>query len=267
MPDDPESKMIVLAHGILGFGAIPLLSSFANYFNGVRRHLTSRGHTVIAPSVNPVGSVFQRGQALAELILDGLPGEGPIHIIAHSMGGLDARSALSNNDGLARRVKTLVMIGTPNRGSPVADAIANPIDPLFQPLLGAIPDFLRASLEDNTGALHDLTTPMASEFDEKHKDRQGVRYIEVAGNAALDSSELLLFRLAEQIGRLTGESNDGVVAQSSALLDGDEHLDDWPVDHFGEIGWTFPFQPAELSLPFLPPPPHFARYDAIMGML
>jgi triacylglycerol lipase len=259
-------KTIVLAHGIFGFGATFLLSAFANYFNGVRKHLEKHHHTVIAPTVSLVGSVAERSEELAAQIEQQLPDVEEIHIIAHSMGGLDARFALASHDELARRVKTLVMIGTPNRGSPVADAIANRTNPAFQPLLQSIPDFLRTALEQNTGALHDLTTAAATTFDEKHRDRKNVRYIEVAGNAALASSELLLFRLSEAIGKLSGETNDGVVTRSSALLDGDEHLDDWPVDHAGEIGWTFPFLSAEFPLPFSPPP-HFARYDAIVELL
>ncbi len=145
---------IILAHGILGYGTIPGVSSLLNYFNGVAAHLTKQGHTVIAPQVNPVGSVAQRGQQLAAAILAVSPSDNPLHVIAHSMGGLDARYALCNVANVAARVKTLVTIGTPHRGSPVADAVANHTDPLF----AYIPKPLVALLEANAGGLRDLTT-------------------------------------------------------------------------------------------------------------
>jgi triacylglycerol lipase len=105
-------------------------------------------------------------------------------------------------------------------------------------------------------------------FDESTPDRDGVRYVEVAGDASRGGHELFLFQLAAVIGRLTGEVNDGVVARDSALRDGHEHRDDWPVDHAGEVGWSFDSPlPIEFDLPLVPPPPHLARYDAIAAGL
>ena len=58
--------------------------------------------------------------------------EDPLHVIAHSMGGLDARYAIRNVPQVADRVKTLVTIGTPHRGSPVADAVVARTGPLLE---------------------------------------------------------------------------------------------------------------------------------------
>ena len=90
------------------------------------------------------------------------------------------------------------------------------------------------------GALHDLTTNSCIPFDENTTDVPGVRYIEVAGDASQGSHGLLLFDLAAKIGNITNETNDGVVTKSSALrqVEGHQHLQDWPVDHAGEIGWS-----------------------------
>jgi len=255
---------IILAHGILGFGGLPGLTTVVNYFNGVAKHLTRQGHVVFAPQVNPIGGVVERGKQLAAAIFQAPLSEEQLHVIAHSMGGLDARYALSCVDGVAARVKTLVTIGTPHRGSPVADAIANPADPLFAHL----PEFLVQALQNNAGGLHDLTTPVAIDREAATPDVDGVRYIEVAGDASRGSHELLLFQVAAAIGELRGELNDGVVTRGSALRNGTEHLDDWPVDHAGEIGWSLATPVAiEFEVPLLSPPPHFARYDAIVAML
>ncbi|MGZ4866802.1 MAG: esterase/lipase family protein [Candidatus Angelobacter sp.] len=256
---------IVLAHGVLGFGdQLPGLLHFLpaiHYFNGVADRLREQGHIVLEPQVDPIGSVKDRGNQLADRILKQTSAGDRVHILAHSMGGLDARHAITRRTDLVGRVATLVTIGTPHRGSPVADAVANKTGPL----LDKIPDLFRRKLESNTEALHDLTTEVCSAFDDATPDAPGVRYINVAGDASKGDSELLLFQLASSISNITGQPNDGVVTQKSALRANNQHLDDWPVDHAGEIGWS-----SALLVPFRRQraiADHLARYDAIVGML
>ena len=55
---------------------------------------------------------------------------------------------------------------------------------------------------------------------------------------------------------------DDLWSEYSALREGHFHLDDWPVDHAGEVGWDF-----GSFIPSLSTPPHLARYDKIFGML
>jgi triacylglycerol lipase len=258
---------IVLAHGLFGFGDLLPGFSLVNYFNGVRQELERNGHTVIVPTVNPIGSIKQRGAQLAKAILQDPKAVEGMHILAHSMGGLDARQALTNSD-LARQIATLVTIGTPHRGSEVADAIVDSTGPLFE----RIPSPLLKVLKKNAGAFEDLTTRICIPFDDSTDDVDGVRYIEIAGDASQAPHELLLFDLAAMIGEIEGV-NDGVVARSSALrqVEGHEHLDDWPVDHLGEIGWGLD-SPAPIVLkPPLPLFPaakrHLARYDAIVTLI
>jgi triacylglycerol lipase len=254
---------IVLAHGILGFGKVIGQLMPINYFNGVAAHLSKNGHTVKAPQVNPIGSVEQRGGQLEQFILDQVPPPQEFHLIAHSMGGLDARAVLKRNSDIANRVKTLVAIGTPHRGSPVADAIVQGSGPLFDHL----PMFLVNALRSDAGALNDLTTDVASKTDDETPDLTDVRYIDVMGDASQAGLLSFLSLPAAFLFADSGEVNDGMVMQSSALRDGHKHLDDWPVDHLGEIGWAFPPVPAETPLTLFSPPPHFARYDAIVDML
>jgi triacylglycerol lipase len=253
---------IVLAHGVLGFGdQLPGLLQFlpVHYFNAVADHLGDQGHKVLEPQVDPTGSVKVRGNQLADKILKRTAPGDRVHILAHSMGGLDARHAIATKPDLADRVATLVTIGTPHRGSPVADAVANKTGRL----LNKIPDLLRRKLESNTEALRDLTTAVCSVFDDSTHDTGGVRYINVAGDAAKGGNELLLFELAAAIGNITGEINDGVVTKTSALRANNQHLDDWPVDHAGEIGWSTSLLLHKDKVL----QQHFARYDAIVGML
>ena len=254
-----SAKTIILAHGLFGFGELIPGFSLPNYFNGIKDHLRSQGHTVIARSVATIGSIRERGDALAGILRDA--GPGPKHIIAHSMGGLDARHAVTCRADIVQNVKTLVTIGTPHRGSEVADAVVDSAGPLVK----IIPSFILAKLRAKAGAFSDLTTGNCIPFDDSTGDAPGVRYIEVAGDASRASSELILFDLAAKIGRITNQINDGVVTKSSALrqIKGHEHLEDWPVDHLGEIGWSqgLLLHREEVLQQ------HFARYDAIVEMM
>src|SRR5262249_54975277 len=116
-----------------------------------------------------------------------------------------------------------------------------------------------------------LTTEACIPFDDTTADIESVRYIEIAGDASQGGHELFLFQLAAMIGSLKGEVNDGVVTRSSALRSKPkhEHLDDWPVDHAGEVGWSIDSPPVlfgiEVPIPSLRR--HFARYDAIVAAL
>ena len=269
-------KTIVLAHGVLGFGELLPKFSPVHYFNGVAALLRGQGHKVLEPTVSATGAIRERGKTLADAIVNNTqPGE-KVHIIAHSMGGLDARFAIANRSDVAQRVATLVTIGTPHQGSPVADAIEKQTGPLFEAIPGPFRQHLQDFAKKNAGALHDLTTEGGQQFDRDTPDAKGVRYIEVAGDAT-KGKESILFTLAAKIGSITNEINDGVVTKSSALRADHQHLDDWPVDHGGEIGWGLD-SPAPLEfklwlskLPILSGlshlPPHLARYEAIIAML
>jgi len=82
------------------------------------------------------------------ILKNAMPGE-PLHVIAHSMGGLDARHAITNRKDIVTRVRTLVTIGTPHQGSPVAAAIMSNTGAIFQ----VIPPFLVGQLKNSGEAL------------------------------------------------------------------------------------------------------------------
>lgn len=250
---------IVLAHGVLGFGVLGPLE----YFNGVKRHLRRAfGAEVFIATVPPIGSIESRGEKLGRQILDVFDGEEQVHILAHSMGGLDARWALRNVPGLSARVKTLVTIGTPHQGSPVADAIrAGTIPALPLPAEAIV-----LELRINQAALHALTTASATAFDQATPDVPGVRYLHVAGDTSLPGAQCsIAFRAIQDLFRLPLH-NDGVVTVDSATRGGTRHADlILPVDHAGEIGWNLNHPvPAFLALTA---PPHFRDYDKIVRLL
>lgn len=239
---------IILAHGVLGFGQLlPPPFQLIDYFHGVKRYLEGRPEIeeVFVPSVGFVESVAVRGEELAEYIA-AVPG--PVHIIAHSMGGLDAREAIARHPAETAGVRSLVTIGTPHRGSEVADAIVL----RRGPLAGHIPPLFVPWLEDLSPALSDLTTERGAHFDDSTEDRHGLTYLEIAGDASLAIHETLLFSLASRFAETTGIRNDGMVTIDSAKRQRHALFDIWPFDHAGEVGWSG-------DILFDPHLPHYGR--------
>src|SRR5690606_15088068 len=77
----------------------------------------------------PTASLRRRAGRLMEVIGETADGEGPIHLIGHSTGGLDARLAVAPKASLtcsidpepfARRVRTVVAVASPHYGAPTA---------------------------------------------------------------------------------------------------------------------------------------------------
>ncbi|HSV23253.1 MAG TPA: alpha/beta fold hydrolase, partial [Xanthobacteraceae bacterium] len=90
-----------------------------DYFRGLSGHIVQAGMPApLFPKVPPIGGFETRAQALADAIQQAYP-VGPIHIIAHSMGGLDSRTLIGrNHHGLSDpgRIASLTTVATPHRG-------------------------------------------------------------------------------------------------------------------------------------------------------
>src|SRR3954471_9372498 len=86
---------VVLQHGLFGFSDIKVGKLKFSYFHGIDRVLTERGHPVLISRVHPTSSIELRARQLRAHILSNLRALGRpkdrVIIIAHSMGGLDAR--------------------------------------------------------------------------------------------------------------------------------------------------------------------------------
>jgi triacylglycerol lipase len=247
---------IVLAHGILGVGALPLIGGV--YFNGVRALFEAHGHRVIEPSVETLGSLEQRSGQLATAIAAGYP-TGEVVIVAHSMGGLDSRRVIARHSDVGPRVKTLITIATPHYGSPVADAVLDPTHPLRP----HIPTWLLTALGPHAAALPDLHTRDKLQ----DPDRSGVTYVAIAGVSGAGQTESPLFALTKAIGGLQQLPNDGVVTLESAKHPGTPLKAQWPVDHNGAIGWPTGFLGLQAAAAVLSPPAdHLARYASLLPL-
>src|SRR5437879_9419049 len=164
---------VVLAHGFLGFDEIGLGNRKHLYFRGIGEQLERAGAQLYCPRVPPASSVSARAARLADLIR-AVP-EPRVNIVAHSMGGLDARYAISRL-GLADRVASLVTIGAPHLGTPLADA---PFARATARLLGV-------------AALADLAPDALERFNHAVPDVAGVAYCSVVAASDLSETNPLL---------------------------------------------------------------------------
>src|SRR5712692_3871085 len=112
---------LVFASGVL----FPQKVGPLEYFRG----LPDEYPDALFPNVKGIDSVEQRAKQLAEEIDQKKFPSGPIHIIAHSMGGLDARRFLVEGPkSLTERVVSLSTIATPHHGSLIADLLAGELE-------------------------------------------------------------------------------------------------------------------------------------------
>src|SRR5438105_2815045 len=82
---------VVLVHGLFGFSRFQVCGrTLASYFPGIAEALEEAGNRVLVPDMTPTGAVTRRAQQLKEFLLKHSPHE-PVHLIAHSLGGLDSR--------------------------------------------------------------------------------------------------------------------------------------------------------------------------------
>jgi triacylglycerol lipase len=219
---------IVLVHGLLGFTEIKLCGwTLARYFPGIPEALTQAGNRVLQPWLGMTHSVAERAGQLKKYLDRNAPHE-PVHILAHSMGGLDARYMISRL-GMAERVLSLTTLGTPHRGSAFADWSIRRIGRIVGPVLDlcGVP----------RGAFRDLTMAECKRFNAEVRDAPSVRYFSVAGRYEGAMRNLQWKLYARVLEREEGE-NDGLVSLSSARYG--EACDIWDGDHLTLINWPHP---------------------------
>jgi triacylglycerol lipase len=240
---------IVLAHGIARFDVLgktfsqwdnsedPSLDSL-HYFKGIRTMLRQNGFDAWHSSVSWAGSLQDRAEQLRGNVLNVLSrtNQKKVNIIAHSMGGLDARRMLftdRNQGRIHERVAALVTISTPHNGSPAADWTLAHL-PKAVPLLG--------KLGIDASGFKNLTTFDCAKFNndpevQHFEAASGVEVKTYSGKSGLLSTLTILKPFYELIRRHEG-SNDGLVSVASAMFRGQPHVEVWEqMDHLNELGW------------------------------
>lgn len=183
-----KPKPVIMVHGWRSDA-----STWSPYPGFLRGHSDQwRSHAVAGMNTDPEGtrSIFENAEAMAREVKAIRESEDAdkVDIVAHSMGGLISRAYIDRTVGTARDgkpwVSHLVMLGTPNMGSPCADAI-------YHLWSG------RPTLELQPGYVRDTFNPSV-------RNRKGVPFSILAG--------IILPKTCHQ-----STVGDGVVALPSAL--------------------------------------------------
>jgi triacylglycerol lipase len=221
---------IVLVHGLLGYDEMRVAGQpLIEYFRGIPGPLRAAGNRVLVPCLSPTRGIAERAEQLKQF-LDREAIDERVHLIAHSMGGLDSRHMITHLD-MAARVLTLTTIGTPHRGSPFAELGVRRLEPFLTPWFRAFDIPAQAFL--------DLTTTACREFNERTPDSPRVRYFSIAGRCDrlwCRPAWWPSFGVVEQ----AEGPNDGVVSVASATYG--ESLTMWEGDHLNLINLPNPYE-------------------------
>ena len=120
----PSRHPIVLAHGFSAAATKPLWG-----FYKVTETLEADGHVVTSGDVSPFKPISVRARDLGRIVDSAQAlcrtkrgcDASKVHVIAHSMGGLDARYMISKL-GYGDRIASLTTVASPHRGTAIADA-------------------------------------------------------------------------------------------------------------------------------------------------
>jgi triacylglycerol lipase len=128
---------VYLVPGFFGFANLGRLTYFGHVRpslmqGAAQRRIQARVHAV---KTRPTASLAKRAARLAETIAaTATGGTGPIHVIGHSSGGMDARLLATPGvdlptkvdvDRFASRLATVTTVSTPNYGTPLASFFAS----------------------------------------------------------------------------------------------------------------------------------------------
>lgn len=128
-----QKTRVYLSPGMFGFATLASLEYFEHFIRAIEERFRDRGRIVEIRvcEVHPTASILRRAAKLARLVDESAgDDDGPIHIVGHSTGGLDARlvasptSRLPGNAhrrlGWTSRLRSVTTINTPHFGTPLA---------------------------------------------------------------------------------------------------------------------------------------------------
>ncbi len=211
---------LVLLHG---FGLLAGLKR-RGHLHEEAMDLRQYGVQAYAPNVSPYHTTAVRAAMWNErirAILDET-GAASVHLIAHSMGGLDARHLITHLGGHAY-VRSLTTVSTPHRGSGIAQIVEEQPERLRELLAGAVDWFAATAMTGTTSdiarATHELTPRYLEEtFNPSTPDHPDVRYASYAGRAGKGTRVGInpLLTIQNRLIYANEGLNDGLVSVRSA---------------------------------------------------
>ena len=248
---------IVLAPGVLGFDKVLGIE----YFYGIPSALGSGGAKVYVTSASALNTSEARGEQLLSQVQSilAISGAQKVNLIGHSHGGFSARYVAA---AIPTRVASITAIGSPMKGTPVADLIAQFIaNPAIGGIVGTIGNAFSTLLdtlagtsynEDFNGAMASLSTTGAAAFNAKFPagvpttscgegayTANGQRFYSMGGTSVLtnvfDPLDVFFGVTSLAFG---GSANDGLVGKCSNHF-GQVLRDNYPWNHGDEVNHLF----------------------------
>ena len=251
MTDNP----IVLAHGIARFDILREIASKKadlgdrdrfHYFKGIKTHLEAKGFRVFHSNQDFAGPVELRAEQLKVRVNEVLSATGAdkVHIIGHSMGGLDARHMVVDL-GMAEKVATLTTIGTPHLGTILADHVIGHGGVFLL-------DLLRRVI--NLDGFADLTVKSCEAFNKRAEDSEANNDVVYQTYASAEEMRQVFAPLVPSwiFIRDNEGKNDGLVPFRSQQWKGEliaangtrktvtQKEFPLPADHLNQVGWWDP---------------------------
>ena len=229
---NPEFGFIFL-HGFLGRAETRIAGRTFEYFRGLRAIAEEFNIELAVPQMPGRTGVADRADVASQAIAQMQASK--IVLVGNSMGGLVARTLAYEFDP-AHRIKSVITIATPHRGSPLAD--------LALEGKNGMPEFIVDLFKD---AVHDLSVFNADAFNMATPNRADVDYYSWAFARDVDEMSMLLKSRAKEIYEIEG-LNDGLVSVKSAT---------WatcaPIqrgDHLESIGWSPARSNSKIARPY-----------------
>lgn len=135
MTSSSARHRVYFVPGLFGFGRLAGYDYFTHVRTGLEQRFRDAGVPVSFEDIPspPTSSLRERARVLATTISRTAGTSGPIHLVGHSTGGLDARLVVAPNTNLhlsdelmtwAPRVRTVVSVNSPHYGTPLASYFA-----------------------------------------------------------------------------------------------------------------------------------------------
>lgn len=242
----PEPERITLKYPVLlchGYGAITVLSKPSPLYDVA---MLMRTHNVLAfaPNIVPYARIETRAESWMMLIrklLDELQCQ-KLNVIAHSMGGLDIRYAISTLNA-APAVESLTTVSTPHHGTYLAELALDAPQTIREKVAGFL-DWMGDQVypdtkNDSTASAKQLTREyITSQFNPSVPDVKGVSYYSYSaavGRGTDEPIQVLARYQNNQVYQAEG-LNDGMVSVQSARWG--EHIKTGNISHLEQMNFS-----------------------------
>lgn len=239
----PEPKPVYLNYPVLlchGYGAIASLVKPSPLYDVA---MLFRTHNVMAfaPNIVPYAKIETRAHSWVEII-ETLVAETPynkINIVAHSMGGLDMRYALSHTD-IAKRVASFTTVSTPHRGTCIAELTLKTPDAIKDKLADFL-DWMGNRIfpqgkSDSVGSAEQLTRNyVLKKFNPNTPDADNIPYYSFSSAVGKGTNQPITVINRFQNNHIFDKEgmNDGMVSVESSKWG--QHIKTSNLSHFEQI--------------------------------